>query len=609
MHPDIWRAFQRLRTLRSEAPPLVPREHVEDPPASLQQERLWYLDQASPGGTAYHLPVAFRLSGPLDWRALRLSLEALEHRHESLRTTFESSRGKVVQRVRSPGAFVLPTISLRDGAPQREQQEARLREALHREAWRPFDLQRGALFRAALFVLGARENVLLLNFHHIIYDDASQDVLFRDLSDLYTLFHEGGRSRLTELDVRCTDHALWQRKWLQGSARAELQSYWREHLKERLQGPRLASPALAGNVATRGPRAQGRLPITLSPELANAIVQFTQEEGATVYMVLLAAFHVLLHRHSGGQEQHFVCSPIANRPQAETEHLIGYFVNLLVLPADLRGDPNFQRLLEQVRGVVAGALAHQDLPMQLLDGVDLGGEPLSQALFAFEHAPRPPLQFAELDIEPVELEGGTCDFDLFLALHEEQGVISGTLKFSRQRFHADGAAKLLRDFVTILEQAISAPGQALSAFLPDVVAPRVTPSPGLVTSEPARAPAVGPLVDSTEVLAAMRIARPEQRRVLMRDYLRSTVIQVALRGQMPDAPFQSLQELALDSLRLIELTGRIRTELSIDMPVSHFFEATSVEGLADELLTRWLRTQLTEPRATPTGGRREFLTR
>jgi|GEM_PF-3109114 len=607
MHPDIWRAFQRLRTLRSEAPPLVPREHVEDPPASLQQERLWYLDQASPGGSAYHLPVAFRLSGPLDWRALRLSLEALEHRHESLRTTFESSRGKVVQRVRPPGAFVLPTISLRDEASRPEQQEARLREALHREAWRPFDLQRGALFRATLFVLGARENVLLLNFHHIIYDGWSQDVLFRDLAELYTLFHEGGRSRLTELDVRCTDHALWQRKWLQGRARGELQAYWREHLKERLQGPRLASRARAGNVATQGPRELGRLSITLSPECANAIVQFTREAGVTVYMVLLAAFHVLLHRHSGGQEQHFVCSPIANRPQAQTERLIGYFVNLLVLPADLRGDPSFLQLLEQVRGVVAGALAHQDLPVQLLDGVDLGGEPLSQALFAFENTPRYPLQLPRLDITPIELEGGTCDFDLFLALQEEQGVISGTLKFSRQRFDADEAGKLLCDFETLLGQAVSAPGQALSAFLPDVVVPRDTPSPRPVTLEPARAPSVGPFVTSTEVLAEMGTARPEQRRALMRDYLRSTVIRVALRGQTPDVPFQSLQELALDSLRLIELTGRIRTELSIDMPVSHFFEATSVEGLADELLTRWLRAQLTEARVAPTGGRRELL--
>ncbi|NTX51143.1 condensation domain-containing protein [Myxococcus sp. CA039A] len=605
MHPDIWRAFQQLHALRSEAPPLVLREHIEDPPASFQQERLWYLDQANPGGSAYHLPVAFRLSGPLDWRALRLALEALEHRHESLRTSFDSSRGKVVQRVRAPGAFVLPTVSLRDEAQRPEQQEARLREALGREAWRPFDLHREALFRATLFVLGAREHVLLLNFHHIIYDGWSQDVLFRDLSELYTAFHEGGSAPLPELDVRCTDHALWQRKWLQGSAREALQAYWREHLKERLHGPRLASRTRAGNVTAPGLRELGRLPITLSPELSNAILQFTREAGATVYMVLLAAFHVLLHRHSGGQERHFVCSPIANRPQAETERLIGYFVNLLVLPADLRGDPSFQQLLEQVRGVVAGALAHQDLPVQLLDGVDLGGEPLSQALFAFENTPRYPLQLTKLDVAPVELEGGTCDFDLFLALHEEKGVISGTLKFSRQRFETDEAARLLRDFETILSRAVSAPGQALSAFLPDLVVPRADTPPEPITPEPARAPLPPP---STDVLAALGAARPEQRRALMRDYLRGTVIRVALRGQTPDVAFQSLQELALDSLRLIELTGRIRTELSIDMPVSHFFEATSVDVLADELLTRWLRAQLTEPRAPAVGGRRELLT-
>ncbi|QSQ14509.1 condensation domain-containing protein [Myxococcus landrumensis] len=607
MHPDIWRAFQRLRTLRSAAPPLVKHPRAETSPVSFQQERLWYLDQANPGGSAYHLPVAFRLSGPLDWRALRLTLEALEHRHEALRTSFTSSRGQVVQYVRAPGAFVFPTVSLRDEVSTLEEREIAMREALQQEAWRAFDLQRDMLFRAVLFVLDAQEHVLMLCVHRIICDDESLDVLFRDLSELYAAFQQGLESPLPAREVHCTDHARWQRAWLRGPCSEELRTYWRERLKERLQGPRLTSRPRTGNTSASGTRKLERLSLRFPPELSRAVLQFSREAGATVHMVLLAAFHLLLHRYSGGQEQHFVCSPIANRPQAETEHLVGYFVNLLVLPADLRRDPSFQRLLEQVREVVVGALPHQDLPVQLMDGIDLGGEPLSQVLFAFENTPRHPFQLANLRITPLELEGGACDFDLFLALHEEDGVISGTLKYSRDCFAHEEAARLLADFETVLRQATKTPEKGVSAFLPERGRrePSSTKSAAQALTRGARRAALPP---SGDVLTALGAATPEQRRSLMTDYLRDTVAQVVLGGHEPDIPFQSLQELALDSLRLIELTGRIRTELSVDMPVSRFFDAMNVEVLADELIARWLRSRMPEPRIPSLHRRREHLT-
>ncbi|WP_338865141.1 condensation domain-containing protein [Myxococcus stipitatus] len=608
MHPDIWRAFQRLRSLRAEAPPLVAHPRAESAPVSFQQERLWYLDQANPGGSAYHLPVAFRLTGPLDWRALRLALEALEHRHESLRTSFSSSRGQVVQRVRAPGAFVFPTVSLRDEVSTLEEREVAMREALIQEAWRAFDLQRDTLFRAVLFVLDAQEHVLLLGFHRIICDDESLDLLFRDLSELYAAFQQGLASPLSAKPIQCADHARWQREWIRGTCHEELRAYWRERLKDRLQGPRLTACPRTANAAASSTRELGRRSLHFAPELSRAVLQFAREAGATVHMVLLAAFHLLLHRYAGGQEHHFVCSPIANRPQTETERLVGYFVNLMVLPADLRGDPSFRRLLEQVREVLVGALPHQDLPVQLMDAIDLGGEPLSQVLFSFDNTPRHPFQLANLRITPLEFEGGTCDFDLFLAIHEEDGVISGMLEYSRNSFQLREAARLLEDFETVLRQAIAAPERALSSFLPGRArreASSLTPAARAL----ARSARLGAPRVSEDVISALGTAAPEERRKLMRDYLHGTVVQVALGGQPPDAPIQSLQELALDSLRLIELTGRIRTELSVDMPVSRFFDAMNVEVLADELIARWLRSRTPEPRPPASvHQRREHLT-
>ncbi|MBU8894065.1 hypothetical protein KRR26_00540 [Corallococcus sp. M34] len=601
MQADVWRAFQRLHALRSAAPPLVRGTRQGGTRASFAQERLWYLDQANPGGTAYHLPVAFRMEGALDTRALRLALETIEHRHEALRTSFDSSRGLVVQRVRPPGAFRMSSVSLRELEPSQEGFAARLQEALAREAWRPFDLLRDPLFRATLFELRDDDHVLLLNFHHIIYDGWSQDVLFREVSALYDAFRLKRPSPLSELTIQCADHARWQRSWLRGRVLEGLQDHWRKCLSSRLHGPRLRVGRPDAATSHARSRELGVLPLRLPAPLASAVLHMTREAGVTVFMTLLAAFQVLLHRYSGNQPKLFVCSPIANRQRSEVEPLIGYFTNLLVLPTDLRGDPSFHQVLEQARGMVSGALAHQDLPVQLMDGLDLGNEPLSQVLFSYENTPRHPLTLSELRIRPVELSGGTCDFDLFLALHEDGGDIAGTLKYSRHLLDDADAVRLLEDFLAVLSQAMAAPERHASEFLPTCPA-------GIESPREADVPSRRPAAATADLLGGLRAAGPERRKALLREYLHETLVRVALRGQRPEQPIHSLQELALDSLRLIELTGRIRTELSIDMPVSRFFEATSLEVLADELLARWLRAQVSETRPEATGTGREFVT-
>lgn len=355
----------------------------------------------------------------------------------------------------------------------------------------------------------------------------------------------------------------------------------------------------------------GRATLSLPLELSRAVTALSREAGATLFTTLLAAFQVLVHHHAAGQPGFFVCSPIANRHKAALERLIGYFVNLLILRADLAGDPSFEALLARVRSTTAGAYAHQDLPVQLIEDLDLGGEPLSQVLFSFENTPGYRLELSGLAVEKHELQGGSCDFDLFLALHEDDGVIAGTLKYSLDLLDADQAAQLLRDYQAVVAAAVADPARALSSFLADVLPHLVSESESESASNSESESESASDSDSvsgsgsdsvsglgsepaTNVRDALAQAQPDQRRGILLAYLRAVVARVAGRAYAGAIEgIHSLQDLAIGSLELIELTGRVRAELAIDMPVVRFFEASSLDALAGELCDLWLQAQLT----------------
>ncbi|HVG43628.1 MAG TPA: amino acid adenylation domain-containing protein, partial [Longimicrobium sp.] len=341
-------------------PPVVPVDRDRLLPLSFAQERLWFLDRLEPGSASYNIPAALRLAGALDAAALERALGEVVRRHEALRTTFTEVDGSPVQVIAPFGGFALPVEDL-SGLGEVDR-EAAVRRRAGEEARRGFDLSAGLLFRVALLRLGEEDHVLLLSIHHIVSDEWSMGVLFRELWALYTAYREGRESPLPEPPVQYADYAVWQREQLAGEVLDRQLSYWRELLAgapELLELPTdHPRPAVQTN---RG----AAVPVGFSLELLERLQALGRSEGATLYMTLLGAFQVLLGKYAGSEDV-VVGSPIAGRTRGEVEGLIGFFVNTLVLRTDLSGDPSFREVLRQVREATLGAYAHQELPFEKL---------------------------------------------------------------------------------------------------------------------------------------------------------------------------------------------------------------------------------------------------
>ena len=300
-------------------------------------------------------------------------------RHETLRTRFVLSGDEPVQVIEPPSAVALPITDL-SAMPQAER-EARTRQITDTEARQPFDLEAGPLLRAQLLRLAAEEHLLLLNVHHIVSDGWSMGVLWRELSTGYNAFVSGHAPDLPRLPIQYADYAVWQREWLQGEVLEGQLAYWKEKLADLstlelpTDRPRPPVPSYQG----------AHLTFDLPAPLTQALKELSRREGTTLFMTLLAAFQVLLHRYSG-QEDIAVGTPIAGRGRTELEGLIGFFVNTLVLRSDLAGDPAFTELLARVRETALGAYAHQDLPFEKLveelsPSRDISRNPLFQVMF------------------------------------------------------------------------------------------------------------------------------------------------------------------------------------------------------------------------------------
>jgi len=318
-------------------------------PMSFAQQRLWFLDQLERDSAFYNIPAAVRITGPLEVSVLERSLNEIVRRHEALRTTFATVQGEPVQLIAPHAEVRLPVRDLTAlGEQAREQEVQRL---VREEARCPFDLSRGPLLRVSVLKLAEHCHVLLLNMHHIISDGWSIGVFFQELAAFYGAFSWGEAAPLPPLPVQYADYALWQRQWLQGEVLQTQLAYWRERLKGDLPVLELLSdrPRLAVQTYRGALKA-----FALPRELSQALNDLARRQGVTLFMVLLAAFQVLLHRYTQ-QKDILVGSPIAGRNRSEIEGLIGFFVNTLVLRTDLTGDPTFVELLSRVKEVTLGA--------------------------------------------------------------------------------------------------------------------------------------------------------------------------------------------------------------------------------------------------------------
>ncbi len=447
-------------TTPAQMPPLqsLPRGHAR--PLSHAQQRLWFIEQLGISQHAYNLLDATRLRGPLDVAALDRSLAEITRRHDILRTTFTEVEGEVLQVVGPVVATPLPVADLQ--ARPEYRREARIRELAREDVQQAFDLTRGPLFRARLLRLEAESHVLLLTIHHIVFDDWSHGVFGHELATLYQAFSRGEASPLPELSIQYADAAHWQRQVLKGSVGTQQLDYWRRQLAQAMPQEILTDHPRPAIRTFRG----ARHPFVLSPQLTQGLKTVSQHQGVTLFMTLLAAVQVLLHRYTG-QSDILVGSLIANRDQVEVEKLIGFWVNTLVLRTDLSGNPRFQDLLSRVRETTTGAYRHCDLPFEkLLEELrparDLSRNPLFQVLFVLHNLPRQTPEMPGLTLCPLEIDSGTARFDITLDLWETAEGLRGWLEYNTGLFEAATIARLDRHLQTLLDGVVRAPEHRLS---------------------------------------------------------------------------------------------------------------------------------------------------
>ncbi|HKX28230.1 MAG TPA: amino acid adenylation domain-containing protein, partial [Blastocatellia bacterium] len=418
--------------LAMETPVIGRADRSRGLPLSFEQQRLWFIDRLNSDQAVYLCPSVLRLEGRLDLEVLERAINEILRRHEVLRMRIASRGGLPEQVIEEWTPRPLELADLTDLAP--DEREAALRKMTRDESETGFDLSRGPLVRVKVVKLEPELHVMFFTMHHIVTDGWSMGILFKEIGALYLAYLKGEPSPLPELEIQYADYAVWQRDWLSGQTLERLLHYWREQLSDLkplelpLDYPR---PAATGD---RG----ASLSFEISEKLTDQLRRLSRAEGVTLFITLLAAFKTLLMR-SSGQEDIAVGSPIANRTRAETERLIGFFANTLVLRTRVDGDSSFKSLLQRVREVCLGAYAHQDLPFdrlveELRPERELGETPLFQAMFAFQQAPRTQLEIPDLTLALCDIAPDTAKFDLCLGITETARQVQASLRYNREIF-------------------------------------------------------------------------------------------------------------------------------------------------------------------------------
>ncbi|UFH49859.1 non-ribosomal peptide synthase/polyketide synthase [Pseudomonas sp. KNUC1026] len=429
-------------------------------PVSFAQQRQWVLWQLDPHSAAYNIPAAMTLKGPLNVEALQQSFNALIQRHESLRTTFTQQEGEALQVIHS-------SLPLAIHAEEGQYDEAGINAFVEAEVARPFDLENGPLLRVRLLKVGAEEHVLTLTLHHIVSDAWSTPILVQELVRLYAGFAQGQPAELPALPIQYADYALWQRTWMANGERDRQLAYWTAQLGG--EQPVLELPLDRPRPAAQSFRGAS-VDLQITTALSAGIRALAKREGATPFMVLLAAYQTLLHRYSG-QADIRVGVPIANRNHLETEGLIGFFVNTQVLKADFDANTNFSALLKQVKHASLDAQRYQDLPFdQLVEALqperNMSHNPLFQAMFNYLRAEDQQGlvdSLGGLSIRGLGRDTHTAQLDLTLDVGESPEGFSASLIYATDLFDATTAQRLASHWLQLLEAVVAEPQRRLSA--------------------------------------------------------------------------------------------------------------------------------------------------
>lgn len=438
--------------------PIPAGVQVEDRQAlSYAQQRMWFLWQLDPASGAYNLPGAVRLKGALSLDALEQAFACLVARHETLRTVFQRQADERLLQVAADTSLTVEQLDLSHLALA-EREEA-VNAAATRQSLLPFDLENGPLLRVQLLKLDAQEHVLLLTLHHIVSDGWSMNVLIDEFIRCYDAHERSQAPQLPALPIQYSDYALWQRRWLEAGEQARQLEYWQARLGD--EHPVLELPTDRPRPAM--PSYQGmRHDFSINPQLAAQLRTCAQKHNVTLFMLLLGAFNVLLHRYTG-QGDIRVGVPIANRNRTEVEGLIGFFVNTQVLRTELTGQTRITELLQSIKEHALGAQAHQELPFErLVEALkverSLSHTPLFQVMY--NHQPvvadiAGVSTASGLELALVEWQGRTTQFDLTLDTYEKSGTLHAALTYANDLFDAPSIERMAGHWIRLLQVMVA----------------------------------------------------------------------------------------------------------------------------------------------------------
>ncbi|MFN6395714.1 MAG: amino acid adenylation domain-containing protein [Aphanizomenon sp.] len=452
---DLLKLLLNKKGINLQTETILPRPNSEPAPLSFGQEQLWFLSQIQ-DNTTYNLPLALQISGSLNISVLEQVITEIVRRHEILRTNFQQIEGKNLQVIRPEINISLQVINLDQITAKQQLQN--VQQLINQETDKIFNLSEDDLFQSTLYQLNQNSYILLLNMHHIISDGWSIGILLQELSTLYGAYLAGNKSPLPDLQIQYADYAIWQKEKFTSEIREKQLNYWKQQLAD--IPPLLELPTDKPRPPIQSFRG-GIWEFSINSNLSQKIRTLTQQSDATLFMIMLAAFVILLYRCSG-QDDILIGSPMAGRNRQEIQSLIGYFVNTVVLRTKLTGNPNFREILNQVRQVATDAHNYQDIPYNQVVEVlnpqrNLSYNPVFQILFDLQHSLTDKLQLPGLTLQPFLGEHSTSKFDLSLIIEDRGTELIGAWEYSSDLFTQEAISRITENFQTLLNGIVNNP--------------------------------------------------------------------------------------------------------------------------------------------------------
>ncbi len=429
-------------------------------PLSQAQKRLWFLSQLEPENPAFNLALGLQIEGPLKADLLCNAIDAVVQRHESLRTTFINDQGDPRAVINNHTSIMLNKI---DATEMGHDEKASL-QIIRQAAARPFDLEKGPLYRWFLVHLKKDFHILVYIVHHIVFDGWSLGIVLKEIAAQYDALQQSKEPLLPELNIQYVDYSAWHEEWLKTRNLTGQMEYWKKQLAGELpimqlpfDRPRPKIPDYKGSLEF----------FELSENLSNQLRVLSKQEGSTFFMIFLTAFKILLFRYSG-QDDIITGTPVANRNHVEFEKLVGLFINMLVLRSDLSGNPTFKELLARVRKTSLDAFSHQTFPFeQLVDLLkpsrDMSHHPLYQVMFAFHNFSFPPVALKDVKFQNIIIDRGSSQVDLWMYLWEENNIFKGAVEYSTELFDQATISRMTGHYLNLLNAAADDPLQKIDS--------------------------------------------------------------------------------------------------------------------------------------------------